>query len=248
MRTTIFEYESFEQLQAELTEFEDDHDLELPPAPSQGASALASCPALRDGEWLLATFKVGQETTALAGCVIDLDGEVRLSFEERDWENLRRFAWGEGPVSVAPLGTVSELTTVMPPPNCPVLVIDDDPDVQAVVSAVLQSKGFVAECATSAEEAFDLLRGACVKLVIVDWDLPGMSGMDFCRRLREDTKLRELPVLVLTAHPSQRAILEAFEAGADDFIAKPFRAHELGVRVLGLLGRGHVEALRTAAG
>lgn len=244
MRTTIFEYESFEQLQAELTEFADEHDLELPAVPSAAAPALA----VRDGEWLLATFKVGQETTAFAGCVIDLDGEVRLSFEERDWENLRRFAWREGPASIAPVGTVSELTTIVPPPNCPVLVVDDDPDVQAMVSAVLKAKGFVADCATSAEDAFDMLRGACTKLVIVDWDLPGMSGMDFCRRLREDPKLRELPVLVLTAHASQRAILEAFEAGADDFIAKPFRTHELGVRVLGLLGRGHVETLRTAAG
>ena len=241
MRTTIFEYESFEELQAELTEFDDEHDLALP-------SAMAPGLAVRDGEWLLATFKVGHETTAFAGCVIDLEGEVRLSFEERDWDNLRRFAWGEGPASIAPVGTISELTTVVPPPNCPVLVIDDDPDVQAMVSAVLEAKGFVAECATSAEDAFDLLRGACVKLVIVDWDLPGMSGMDFCRRLREDKKLRELPVVVLTAHASQRAILEAFEAGADDFIAKPFRTHELGVRVLGLLGRGHVEPLRTAAG
>ncbi len=237
MRTTLFEYESFTELSAELSEYDGEHDLEL--NCSEG---------MRDGEWLLATFKVGQETISLAGSVIDLDGDVRISFEERDWQALQRFAAGHGPPSIAPLGSVSELATIVPPPNCPVLVIDDDPDVQQVVRAVLEAKGFVAQSAASAEEAFDLLRGACVKLIVVDWELPGMSGVDFCRRLREDSALSDLPVLVLTAHPSQSAILEAFDAGADDFVSKPFRTHELGARILGLLGRGHYQPLRHAIG
>jgi two-component system phosphate regulon response regulator PhoB len=129
-----------------------------------------------------------------------------------------------------------------------VLVVDANPDVQAVVRAVLEAKGFDAKSAASAEEAFDQLRGTCVKLIIVDWDLPGMSGIEFCRRLRREPQFRDMPVLVLTAHASQSAILEAFEAGADDFVSKPFRAHELGIRVLGLLGRGHTDELRHAAG
>jgi two-component system phosphate regulon response regulator PhoB len=196
----------------------------------------------------LAAFKVGEDTTALAGCVLEFDSELRLSFEERDWQALQRFADGGAPPSVAPLGTISELHMGTPPPNCPVLVVDDDDDVQQVVRAVLEAKGFVAQSVASAEEAFDVVRSACVKLIILDWDLPGMSGLDFCRRVRQDAKLRDMPVLVLTAHPSQSAILQAFEAGADDFVSKPFRAHELGVRVLGLLGRGHTEPLRHALG
>jgi len=237
VRTTSFEYPTFADLQAELAEYGEEHDL-----------ALLDCPGVRDGEWLLATFTVAEETTSLAGCVIDLDGELRLSFEDRDWCTLQRFARGGSLPSVAPLGSVSKLATITPPPNCPVLVVDANPDVQAVVHAVLEAKGFDAKSAASAEEAFERLRGACVKLIIVDWDLPGMSGIEFCRRLRHDTALRELPVLVLTAHASQSAILEAFEAGADDFVTKPFHAHELGIRILGLLGRGHSEELRHAAG
>ena len=238
MRTTSFEYPTFADLQAELQEFGDEHDL-----------GLSDCPGVKDGEWLLATFSVGDETTSLAGCVIDLNGELRLSFEERDWCTLQRFARGDSLLpSVAPLGSVSKLATVTPPPNCPVLVVDANPDVQAVVRAVLEAKGFDAKSAASAEEAFDQLRGTCVKLIIVDWDLPGMSGIEFCRRLRREPQFRDMPVLVLTAHASQSAILEAFEAGADDFVSKPFRAHELGIRVLGLLGRGHTDELRHAAG
>jgi two-component system phosphate regulon response regulator PhoB len=87
-----------------------------------------------------------------------------------------------------------------------------------------------------------------VKLIIVDWELPGMPGVDFCRRVRQDPALHQMPILVLTAHPSQTAILDAFEAGADDLVSKPFRAHELGIRILGLLGRGHTEPLRHAIG
>jgi len=237
VRTTVFEYESFEQLLTELAPNDTEHDLEL-----------TACPEVRDGEWLLATFKVGSESTALAGCALCLDGEVRLSFEERDWLALRRFATGTAPPSVIPLCDSSKLATVVPPPDCRVLVNDDDPDVQAVVRAILKAKGFVAESAGSAEEALDRMRGSTTKLIIVDWDLPGMSGVDFCRRLRQDPRLRELPVLVLTAHPSQSAILEAFDAGADDFVSKPFRSHELGVRILGLLGRGHTETLKHATG
>ncbi|HEU5072855.1 MAG TPA: response regulator, partial [Polyangiaceae bacterium] len=196
----------------------------------------------------LATFTVGDETTSLAGCVVDLNGELRLSFEERDWYTLQRFARGDCLPSVAPVGNVAKLSTVTPPPNCPVLVVDANPDVQAVVRAVLEAKGFDAQSAASAEEAFERLGGTCVKLIIVDWELPGMSGIEFCRRLRRDPALRDLPVLVLTAHASQSAILEAFAAGADDFVSKPFRAHELGIRILGLLGRGHSEELRHATG
>lgn len=237
MRTTIYHYDTFAELRAELSTYSDERDL-----------ALQHCPSVRDGEWLLATFRVGQDSTSLAGYVVDLDGDMRLSFEERDWQALQRFARGNACPSLAPLTNISNLSTVAPPPNCPVLVVDEDPDVQTVVRAVLEAKGFSAESATNAEEAFDRLRCACVKLIIVDWDLPGMSGLEFCRRLRQDAKLRGLPVLVLTAHASQSAILEAFEAGADDFVSKPFRAHELGVRVLGLLGRGHSEQLKHATG
>lgn len=226
MRGTFFEFESFDELKQHLAEIDSERDFSLP-----------DDSAVRDGEWLLATFKVGDDSTSLAGCVIDNDGDRRLSFEERDWNALLRFAMGDAPRSLAPEARERRPTTVRPPPNCSVLVVDDDTDVQQVVAAVLQSKGFEARAVTSAEEAFDELRQTPAKLVIIDFDLPGMTGIEFCRRLRDDGSLSATPVLFLTAHSSQSDILEAFAAGADDFVPKPFRAHELGARVMGLVGR-----------
>jgi two-component system phosphate regulon response regulator PhoB len=230
VRGTVFEYDNFSELQQHLSAIDSERDF-----------ALQDASEVRDGEWLLATFKVGEESTSLAGCVIDIEGERRLSFEERDWNTLWRFAAGTAPRSLAPEARERRPTTVRPPPNCSVLVVDDDSDVQQVVAAVLEAKGFEARVVTSAEEALDELRETPAKLVIVDFDLPGMTGIEFCRRLRGDGSLGTTPVLFLTAHNSQGDILEAFAAGADDFVPKPFRAHELGARIMGLVGRcpGH---------
>ena len=76
-----------------------------------------------------------------------------------------------------------------------------------------------------------------VDLIVLDWSLPGMTGIDLCKRLRADCRLAPVPVLFLTAHSSSEDLVAAFEAGADDFVSKPFRAPELKARVLGLLRR-----------
>jgi two-component system phosphate regulon response regulator PhoB len=166
------------------------------------------------------------------------DGEQHLSFEARDWQELQLFAEGHGPPSVRSNGTHrSDPVTVTPPPDCSVLVVDDDPDVQEVVTAVLRAKGFVVKSVESAEEALSCVRDTPPRLLLVDWNLPGMSGVDLCRCLRQDESLADTPVVFLTSHSSQEDLLAAFAAGADDFVTKPFRAHELGARMLGLLER-----------
>mgnify|MGYP003498538536 FL=1 len=102
---------------------------------------------------------------------------------------------------------------------------------------------------SSAEEAFDLLRESRPDLMVLDWNLPGMSGVEFCRRLRKEPRLGRLPVLFLTAHSSTSDIVEAFSAGADDFVSKPFRAPELAARVLGLIRRAQMppQSVRSGA-
>ncbi|HEX2672589.1 MAG TPA: response regulator, partial [Polyangiaceae bacterium] len=75
---------------------------------------------------------------------------------------------------------------------------------------------------------------------------PGMNGLELCQRLRSDKQHHALPIMFLTGHSSSSDLVQAFEAGADDFVSKPFRAPELRARVLGLLRR--VIGERLAAG
>ena len=125
-------------------------------------------------------------------------------------------------------------------PNARVLLVDDDRDIRDVVGAMLDAVGLTVEAATSAEEALERVRASAYDLVVLDWNLPGMTGIELCRLIRRDTTLATLPVLFLTAHASSKDIVEAFASGADDYVVKPFRAPELGARIFGLLRRARM--------
>jgi two-component system phosphate regulon response regulator PhoB len=119
-----------------------------------------------------------------------------------------------------------------------VLLVDDDRDIRDVVGAMLEAVGLKVETSSSAEEALERLRGKKkYNLVVLDWNLPGMTGIELCRVLRREPALMTMPVLFLTAHASSKDIVEAFASGADDYVVKPFRAPELGARIFGLLRR-----------
>jgi two-component system, OmpR family, phosphate regulon response regulator PhoB len=108
---------------------------------------------------------------------------------------------------------------------------------------MLRASGFEVCSVGTAEEAFDHLLQSRVDLLVLDWNLPGMTGLELCKRLRQEpSALAQLPILFLTAHSSSQDVSQAFAAGADDFVTKPFRALELGTRVLGLLRRSSVAA------
>jgi two-component system phosphate regulon response regulator PhoB len=98
------------------------------------------------------------------------------------------------------------------------------------------------ESAASGEEAFERVRSEPYDLVVLDWNLPGMTGIELCRLIRKDPALYGLPVLFLTAQALSRDIVEAFANGADDYVVKPFRAPELGARIFGLLRRARMTA------
>jgi len=125
-------------------------------------------------------------------------------------------------------------------PHARVLLVDDDRDIRDVVGAMLDAVGLTVEATTSAEEALERVRREAFDLVVLDWNLPGMTGVELCRHIRRDPALATLPVLFLTAHASSRDVVEAFACGADDYVVKPFRAPELGARIFGLLRRARM--------
>jgi two-component system phosphate regulon response regulator PhoB len=195
---------------------------------------------VRDGEWLVVTVTVGVESTSVAGRVEERGRGLCLTFQARDWERLLGFARGGEPPSVPPAERPSVPQPIRARPGTRVLVVDDDSALQGIVGAMLETSGISALSAGSAEEAYGVLSGGPVDLVVLDWSLPGMSGIDLCRKLRREKRFGSLPILFLTAHSTSDELITAFDAGADDFVSKPFRAPELKARVLGLLRRAQM--------
>ncbi len=125
-----------------------------------------------------------------------------------------------------------------------VLLVDDDPYLQDVVVAMLEAVGLAVVAVETAEDGLERLRHERPELLVLDWSLPGMSGLEMCKQLRREAALATLPVLFLTAHAGTQDMVEAFAAGADDYVVKPFRAAELGARIFGLLRRARVASAR----
>lgn len=226
MQGILLQFATSDELANALDANGDDQELALP------------ChDGVRDGEWIVVTFSVGAEATSVAGRVCERGNEVRLTFEERDWERLQRFAHGDGPPSMPPPARASVPELITAPLGATALLVDADPTVLSIVRAMLEACGVGTQTAHGAEEALELLRRNRYDLVVMEPALDGMSGLELCRRLRADSRLSRVPILALTGHTSEQDLSEAFCAGADDFVGKPFRAHELRARVLGLLHR-----------
>jgi two-component system, OmpR family, response regulator MprA len=116
-----------------------------------------------------------------------------------------------------------------------ILVVDDDPMLAAALRRPLAYEGFEVEVATSGEDALARVHEHAPDLVVLDILLPGIDGLAVCRRLRQMT---DTPVLMLTARSEVSERIAGFEAGADDYLGKPFAFEELLMRVKALLRRG----------
>jgi len=112
-----------------------------------------------------------------------------------------------------------------------VLVVEDDEATRGALRALLDDAGYVCDEAPDGERAVEAMRDAPFDLVVLDLGLPGMSGADVHRQLRRDPRTRFLPIVFLTAHSDRQVKLAELEAGAEDFITKPYDAEELLARV-----------------
>ncbi len=118
-----------------------------------------------------------------------------------------------------------------------ILVVEDEPGIQEVLKFNLGQHGHDVIVASDAEEALSLLRGALPDLLLLDWMLPGMSGIDLARRIRSDGRLKNIPIIMLTARSEERDKIQGLDIGADDYITKPFSPRELMARIKAVLRR-----------
>ena len=126
----------------------------------------------------------------------------------------------------------------------PALIIEDDPDIAESVRYNLESEGFLAIVAATGEQGLRLAldRQNPPAVIVLDLMLPGMNGMDLCRRLRRENQTRRTPIIMLTAKTSEADRVAGLDLGADDYIAKPFSVRELMARVRAVLRRVEDEA------
>lgn len=119
-----------------------------------------------------------------------------------------------------------------------ILIIEDDDQILKILRRSLVYEGYQVDTAADGEEGLNLLRDNKPALVILDWMLPGMDGLEVCRRIRE---LGNQPVLMLTAKDTLEDRVQGLDAGADDYLVKPFELDELLARIRALLRRTQVE-------
>jgi DNA-binding response OmpR family regulator len=126
----------------------------------------------------------------------------------------------------------------------PALIIEDDPDIAESVRYNLESEGFSAIVASTGEQGLRLALDTQnpPMVIVLDLMLPGMNGMDLCRRLRRENQTRRTPIIMLTAKTSEADRIAGLDLGADDYIAKPFSVRELMARVRAVLRRVEEEA------
>jgi two-component system phosphate regulon response regulator PhoB len=118
-----------------------------------------------------------------------------------------------------------------------ILVVEDEDAIRGMLMMVLEQAGFMSIAAVDAEEAQKMLDENLPDLILLDWMLPGISGVEWARRLKKDQTNRELPIILLTARGEEEDKVRGLEIGADDYMTKPFSPKELVARVRAVLRR-----------
>lgn len=118
-----------------------------------------------------------------------------------------------------------------------ILIVEDEPAIREMVSYALRKSDFELLEAEDAQQAYTLIADCKPDLVLLDWMLPGQSGLEMARRLRRDGPTEDLPIIMLTARGEEADRVRGLECGADDYVPKPFSPRELAARIHALLRR-----------
>ena len=127
-----------------------------------------------------------------------------------------------------------------------ILLVEDEPAIQELIAANLMRAGHHVVRAGDAEAAQRIVRDALPDLILLDWMLPGMSGVEFAKRLRGEERTRSIPLIMLTARGEETDKVLGLESGADDYITKPFSPRELVARIKAVLRRRAPETTEDA--
>ena len=123
-----------------------------------------------------------------------------------------------------------------------ILIVEDDLAIGEMVNFALKRSGYESVLAENARDAYSLLADCNPDLILLDWMLPGQSGLEFARRLKRDEYSRDIPIIMLTARVEEDDKVLGLDAGADDYITKPFSPRELIARIKALLRRSRPQA------
>lgn len=123
-----------------------------------------------------------------------------------------------------------------------VLVADDDPHIRRLVQVLLQNRGMKVIIAADGAAALAQTRTVQPAVVVLDVNMPAMSGLEVCKAIRADAQLRRMPVMLLTAQGATADKVTGFDVGADDYVQKPFEGAELAARIVALIARSRIYA------
>lgn len=126
-----------------------------------------------------------------------------------------------------------------------ILVVEDEPAIRELIGFACESSGYTVLRAGSVQEASDLLSQNRVHLILLDWMLPDLSGLQWLDKLKRDERYAAVPVIMLTARGTESDKVAGLDAGADDYVVKPFSPRELIARIRAVLRRGGAEAEKT---
>ena len=118
-----------------------------------------------------------------------------------------------------------------------ILIVEDEPAIRGMLMIVLEQAGFSPIAAPEIDSAQKILADRTPDLLLLDWMLPGVSGVEWARRLKKDPSFRELPIILLTARGEEEDKVRGLEIGADDYLTKPFSPKELVARIRAVLRR-----------